>query len=208
MHLLHFEIAEHNQRLSRLEEVTSTERLLRIIACLQEGCGHLIRFVPNKIQDHNARCFLDIRHSVLSSRFVRFRVAQARGTPTRSLNRGRAAAPRNRLDVTKEMGPSPLFPIRRIVRSDTRTRTQHAEEGMLTGINHNPSMSAPDGQVARLRLCYSPKFVDPHIKVRRARVFIRPTGALIDSVDKVGAVESKLRTMAGIQRDIQNPQTL
>src|SRR4029077_1946115 len=101
-----------------------------------------------------------------------------------------------------------LFPIRRIVRSDTRTRTQHAEEGMLTGINHNPSMSAPDGQVARLRLCDSPKFVDPHIKVRRARVFIRPTGALIDSVDKVGAVESELRTIAGIQRDIQNRQTL
>src|SRR3981081_2289154 len=79
---------------------------------------------------------------------------------------------------------------------------------MLDGIDHNPSMSQPDGQVARLRICDSSKFVDSCIKVRRARVFIRQTGELIDSVDKVGAVESKLRMIARIQRDIQNRQTL
>ena len=79
---------------------------------------------------------------------------------------------------------------------------------MLDGIDHNPSMSQPDGQVARLRICDSSKFVDSCIKVRRARVFIRQTGELIDSVDKVGAVESKLRVIVGIQREIQNGRAL
>src|ERR1700687_2140591 len=79
---------------------------------------------------------------------------------------------------------------------------------MLNGIDHNSSMSQPDGQVPRLGTCDSSKLVDPRIKVRRARVFIRQTGALIDSVDKVGAVESKIRMMPGIQRDIQNRQAL
>ena len=106
------------------------------------------------------------------------------------------------------MGLSALFPIRRIVQSDAGARTQHAEKGMLNGIDHNPSMSAPDGQVARLRICDSSKFVDTRVQARRARVFIRQTGELVDSVDKVGAVESKLRMIAGIQRESQNRQTL
>src|ERR1700724_4737343 len=106
------------------------------------------------------------------------------------------------------MGASPLVPKRRIVRSEPGARTQHAKKRMLDRIDHNPGMSAPDGQVARLRICDSSKFVDPRVKVRGARVFIRQTGALIDSVDKVGAVESKLRMIAGIQRDIQNRQPL
>src|SRR4029077_18226945 len=139
---------------------------------------------------------------------ARFRVAQDRGLPACSPNWGGAGASRNRLDVTKEMGPSAPFPIRRIVRSEAGARTQHAEKGMLNGIDHNPGMSTPDGQIARLRICDSPKFIDPRVKLRRARVFIRQTSALVDSVDKMGAVESKLRMMPGIQRDIQNRQTL
>jgi hypothetical protein len=79
---------------------------------------------------------------------------------------------------------------------------------MLDGIDHNPSMSQPDGQVARLRICDSSKFVDTRIKVRRACIFIREAGTLIDSVDEVGAVESKLRVIVGIQREIQNGQAL
>ena len=229
MHLLDFEIAKHDQRLSRLKDVPPKEHLLRIIACLQEGYGHLIRFVPNEIQDHNARCFRVhelifpklcggfglsrgffryISRWVFSSHFVRSRFAQDRGFPARSPNRGGAGAPRSRLDITKEAGLPPLFPIRRIIRGDTGARTQLAEERMMNRIDYNPGMSAPDGQVARLRTCDSSKFVDPRIKVRRARVFIRQTGALIDSVDKVGAVESKLRVIARIQRNVQNRQPL
>src|SRR3984893_6037975 len=79
---------------------------------------------------------------------------------------------------------------------------------MLNGIDHNPCMSTPDGQTARLRICDSSKFIDPRVKLRGARVFIRQTGALIDSVDKMGAVESQLRMIPGIERDIQNRQTL
>src|ERR1700716_3139967 len=103
---------------------------------------------------------------------------------------------------------SPLSPVRRIVRSEAWARTKHAEKKMLIGIDHNPSMSAPHGQVARSRTCDSSKFVDTRVKVRRDRVFIRQTGKLIHSVDKVGAVESKLSVIAGIQGNIHNRPTL
>src|SRR3981081_4606370 len=133
---------------------------------------------------------------------------RSRVSPARSPNRGGAGAPWNRLDVTKEMRPSPLSPVRRIVRSEAWARTEHAEKGMLIGIDHNPSMSAPHGQVPRSGTCDSSKFYYARLEVRRARVFIRQTGELIDSVDKVGAVESKLSVIAGIQGNIQNLPTL
>src|SRR5258708_25029122 len=95
--------------------------------------------------------FRYIRRWVFSSHFVRSRVARDRGLPARSPNRGGAGAPRSRLDITKEVGLPPLFPIRRIIRGDTGARTQLAEERMMNGIDYNPGMSAPDGQVARLR---------------------------------------------------------
>src|ERR1035437_6054453 len=102
-------------------------------------------FGPNVIHDRNMRylrvhwmilCWLRgesdligglfryIRHWGFSRRVARFRFAQHRGLPARSPNRGGETAPRSRLDVTIETRPSPLFPIRRIVRIDTGARTQ------------------------------------------------------------------------------------
>src|ERR1700738_4847731 len=49
VHLSYFEVVEHNQRSSRVEEVTLTEALLRVGACLTEGGGHLIGFGVNGI---------------------------------------------------------------------------------------------------------------------------------------------------------------
>src|SRR4029077_4359206 len=68
-------------------------------------------------------------------------------------------------------------------------------------------MSAPDGQVARLRICHAPKFVDPGVEVGRASVRIRESGARIKSVDKVGAIGTG-RMMAGIQCGAQNREAL
>src|ERR1700727_321402 len=85
---------------------------------------------------------------------------------------------------------------------------QHAEKGMLGGIHHDPGMSAPDSQVARLRSCHSPKLGGPLIKVRRAQVLIMEARTLIESVDKMGAIGREIRTtMARIQRRPQNCQT-
>src|SRR5208282_2928186 len=162
MHLIYFEMVEHKQWLSRLEEVAPAKHLLRIVACLQEGSAHLQGFGPNIIHDRNMRylrvhwmilcqrpgecevnggIFRCIRHWGFSRRFVRVRFAQDRRLPTRSPNRGGERAWRSRIDVTKEAKLPPLFPILRIVRIDTRTRTQHTEKGVLNRIDHNPSMS-------------------------------------------------------------------
>src|ERR1700684_718854 len=86
---------------------------------------------------------------------------------------------------------------------------QHTEKGMLGGIHHDPSMSAPDSQVTRLRSSDLPKLIGPLIKVRRARVLKRETRELIESVDKMGAIGREIRMMmARIQRGAQNRQTL
>src|SRR5712671_6523453 len=79
---------------------------------------------------------------------------------------------------------------------------------MLNGIDHNPRMPAPDGQVAGLWICYPPKFINPCVKVQRVRVSIREAGALIKSVNKVGAIGSKAGMMAGIERGTQNRQSI
>ena len=78
---------------------------------------------------------------------------------------------------------------------------------MLGGIDHDPGMSGPDGQVARLRVFHSPEFVDPRVEVRRTCVAIRETGALVESVDKVGAIGGETM-MAGIESGTQNRQSL
>lgn len=86
---------------------------------------------------------------------------------------------------------------------------QHTEKGMLGGIHHDPSMSAPDSQVTRLRSSDLPKLIGPLIKVRRARVLKRETRALVESVDKMGAIGREIRMMmARIQCGAQNRQTL
>ena len=53
MHFIYFEMVEHKQGLSRLEEVAPAKRLLRIVACLQEGRAHLMGFGPNVTHDRN-----------------------------------------------------------------------------------------------------------------------------------------------------------
>src|SRR5260221_14777520 len=79
---------------------------------------------------------------------------------------------------------------------------------MLSGVDHNPCMSVPDGQVARLRTCHSPKFVDPRVKIRGTRVLIRETRAPIEFMDKVGAIGREIRVTAGIQSSTQNRQSV
>jgi hypothetical protein len=65
-------------------------------------------------------------------------------------------------------------------------------------------MSAPDGQVARLRIGYALKFVNSQVEVGRGRVPIRETGALIECVDKVRTVGGGNRMMTGIQCGAEN----
>jgi hypothetical protein len=109
------------------------------------------------------------------------------------------------LEVAKETGPSPLRPIGRIPGVDSGTGTQQAEKRMLRGIDHNPGMSAPDGQIARLRICHSAEFIKPRIKVGRGGVIIGMAGALIESVDQVRAIGL---VMAGMQCGANDRQSL
>src|SRR5260370_5181508 len=149
-----------------------------------------------------------IWHRGVRRRLGRFRVAQSRGLQARRPDRGGEDDTWSHLKVTIETGSPALFPIRRIVQIDAMARTQGAEKGMLSGIHHDSSMSGPDGQIARLRTCHSPKFVDPGVKARRARVLVRETGPPIEFMDKVGAIGGELRMMAGIECLTQNRQPL
>jgi hypothetical protein len=117
---------------------------------------------------------------------------------------GRRAA-RIPLEVTKETGPSPLLPIGRIPGIDSGAGTQHAEKRMLGGVDHNPGMSAPDGQIAGLRICHSAEFINPRVEVGRGSVIIGMAGALIKTVDEVRAIGL---VMAGMQRDANDRQSL
>ncbi len=92
------------------------------------------------------------------------------------------------LEVTKETGPSPLFPVGGIPGVDSGAGTQHAEERMLGGIDHDPRMSAPDGQIAGLRICHPPELVNPCVQIGRGSVIIGVAGALIEPVDEVRAI--------------------
>src|SRR5271169_859391 len=76
---------------------------------------------------------------------------------------------------------------------------------MPGGIDHNPGMSGPDGQVAGLRMGHSPKFLDPCIEVGRGRVFIRETSALVERMDQMRAIG---RVTGGMQRGTNNRQAL
>ena len=109
------------------------------------------------------------------------------------------------LEVTKEAGTSPLFPIERIPGIDSGAGTQPAEKRMLGGIDHNPGMSTPDGQIAGLRICDSAEFINPCVKVGGGGVIIGVTGALINSVDEVRAIGF---VMAGMQCGANNGQSL
>jgi hypothetical protein len=76
---------------------------------------------------------------------------------------------------------------------------------MLGGIDHDPGMSAPDGQVAGFRACHSAEFVNPCVEVGRRGVLIRKAGALIEGVDQVRAIG---RVMAGMQCGTHNRKAL
>ena len=105
------------------------------------------------------------------------------------------------LEVTKETGPSPLFPIGRIPAIDAGTGTQQAEKRTLRGIDHYPGMSTPDGQIAGLRLCDSAEFVRTFVEVGRGGVIIAESDALIDGVDQMRAIDL---VMAGMQCSADN----
>src|SRR5580692_8283031 len=76
---------------------------------------------------------------------------------------------------------------------------------MLSGIDHNPGMSAPDRQIAGLRIYHSAEFVNPHVEVGRGSVVIGEASALIEGVDQVRAV---WRVMPRIECDAHNRQAL
>ena len=78
---------------------------------------------------------------------------------------------------------------------------------MLSGIDHNPGMSGPDGQVAGLWMCDLPETLNPSVEVGRWRVVIRETGALVKCVDQVRAIR-RARVMTGAECDPQNRQAL
>ena len=74
---------------------------------------------------------------------------------------------------------------------------------MPGGTDHNPGMSAPDGQVAGLRIQHSAEFVNPCVEFGRGRVIIGKAGALEETVDQVRAIG--LAT-AGMQCGTNNRQ--
>src|ERR1700686_2756665 len=76
---------------------------------------------------------------------------------------------------------------------------------MLSGIDYNPGMSAPDGQVAGLGICHAAELVNACVEVGRGGVLIREAGALIEGMDQVRAVG---RAMAGMPCGANNRQAL
>jgi len=76
---------------------------------------------------------------------------------------------------------------------------------MLGGVDHNPGMTAPDGQIAGLRICHAPEFINSGVEVGRGGVVIGVARALIKSVDEVRAIGL---VMAGMQCGANDRQSL
>ncbi len=79
---------------------------------------------------------------------------------------------------------------------------------MLNRVDHDPGMALPHSQVARLRIYYSPKSVNPRIQIHRGRVCVGKTGALIESVNEVRAIGGECPIVPRVERGIQNRQPL
>src|SRR5258708_2283387 len=94
-------------------------------------------------------------------------------------------------------------PIGRLVGGEARGGRQKAEKRMLSGIDDDPCVSAPDSQVAGLGIGHAAKFVDAGVEVGRGSVGIWESGAGIESVDEVRAIGTG-EMMAGVQRGADN----
>src|SRR5580704_905368 len=76
---------------------------------------------------------------------------------------------------------------------------------MLGGIDDDPGVSAPDGQVAGLRICYSAEVVDPFVEVGRGSIVVGEAGAFVQGVNEVRAIG---RVMGGMQGGTNDRQSL
>src|ERR1700690_3545564 len=80
------------------------------------------------------------------------------------------------------------FPIGRLVIVDAGAGSHEAEENVLRGLNHDADVSSPNDQVAGLGLLDSLKSFDAGVEIRRGRIGVRKSSALVDGMNQMRAV--------------------
>jgi len=80
------------------------------------------------------------------------------------------------------------------------SRTQEAEEDVPRRPDHNARVPVPHDQIARLRLRYSLKPLDSDIEIVGACVTIGEASPLVDGMNQVRTVATRMEAHLGIQR--------
>jgi hypothetical protein len=105
------------------------------------------------------------------------------------------------LQVTIEARLSAALPVAAAVIVNSRPRAQHAEKLVSRWANDNSDVSVPDDKVRRLGVQHAPKAFCSVIKIFGVCVGVGKTGTLVDRVNKVRAIASRVPDSLGVQRN-------
>ena len=81
---------------------------------------------------------------------------------------------------------------------------QSAEERVVPGTDDNADVSGPDHQIARLRVLHSAEVVGAAIQVGGVRVGIGESGAVIDGVNQVRAVDARSAPQVAVEGGVND----
>ena len=99
--------------------------------------------------------------------------------------RGRIVALQFGFNITiKPDGPS-FFPILGVVFIDAGAMPQKTVKLASRRVDHNPDMSAPHYQVARLRFFHPAKIISAAVEIARTRIRIRKARLFINGMHQV-----------------------
>lgn len=124
-----------------------------------------------------------------------FRIATALPTKARVKRRDSRIA----LYITIEARLSAALPVAAAVIVNPWSCAQHAEKLVSRWPNDDPDVSVPDDKVRRFGVQHAPEAFCSVIKIFRICVGVREAGTLVDRVDKVGAISSRVPDSFGVK---------
>jgi len=110
--------------------------------------------------------------------------------------------------VAEEARAAFLFPVTRIVGGDGGAGVEQAEEGMLRGVDDDAGVAEPDDEVSGLRIEDALELAEAGVEVGGGRVGVGEAGALVESVDEVGAVGGEGSVVAGVEGGAENGESV
>lgn len=112
------------------------------------------------------------------------------------------------LDVTiKPRAPS-AHPVRSFVVVDPRPFPQQTEKNVPRRPDHNPRVSSPHHQIARLRPRHSHKSLDSAVQLRRTRIRITEARSFVDCMHQMRTVALRTHPRLRIQRRRNHRQAI